>query len=1073
MKPIYLAFVKNPVFVNLLMVIIIGVGLFASQSMVREMFPEISVDTLMVTIIYPGADPEEVEEGISRKVEEAIDGIEGIKRYTTVSSENAGRAVIEVKESHNIDDVYTDVRNAIDSISSFPVDAEKPIITELTIMSDVLQIALWGDQSEKTLKELAEEIKDDVQGLPSISQVGVLGTRDYEIAIEVSEERLREYGLTFGQVAAAVRRGSINLSGGVLRTKGEEIRLRTVGRKYSGKEFASIIVLARPNGETITLDRIADIKDGFTEDPIYATFNGEECVIVTVRKTEEEDAIAISSEVKEYLDKKQAALPGGMHLTQWSDFSPQIQARIDLLVSNGIQGFLLVFILLWLFLDFRLSFWVSMGVPLSFGGALIIMWIFGASLNQLSLFSLIMVSGMLVDDAIVVGEAIYVHRKRGDGPIEAAVNGVMEVGLPVVGAVTTTIIAFLPLMFVAGVMGKFIAIIPLGVIACLVVSLFESLFMLPAHLSHLPDPKKASEKQNIADRIHHFTSNGLEYFIDRVYYPLVQRCVKYRYISASVAASFFLFTMGLVAGGFVEFVVFSANDGNDIVANVEFPRGTPAGVTQEAMVRTEDALNRLVTRLPKKDDGPIVKNVFSISGAGRGASPFEGESGTHIGQIRVELVDGPLRLMRSKEIQIAWEEETGKIPGAILQSFEALEQGPPGAPIEVRLRGENLDNLRAIADEIKAKLETYKGVYQISDTFRPGKNELRFDLKPEARTLGITLEDLARQVYAGFFGEEALRLQRGRDDIRVRVRYTDDERATLAELEKVRIRTPNGMEVPFFSVASVRFSQGFSNITRIDGQKAISVTAENDEKQVNADKVLAEIGSTLMPELERRYAGFTWSFEGAKTDSRDAFAGLVYGFPVALFGIYLIIATIFRSYLQPLLIMVAIPFSILGAIYGHLAMGLTLTMFSIFGMVALAGVVVNDGIVLIEAVNTMISGGMKVMDAICKAGVRRFRAIFLTSSTTVGGLLPLVFEKDFQAQFVIPMALSLASGVALATVLTLVFVPCLIHILNDIRRVLRWVATRRWPTPEEVEPAHLRTVDPREHMMVDEPILAK
>ncbi|MFA6244485.1 MAG: efflux RND transporter permease subunit, partial [Candidatus Hydrogenedentales bacterium] len=473
--------ISNDVFANVVLVIIIIVGYLAATNMIREFFPEFTVETIFVEMIYPGADPEEIEEGINRKIEEAVDNLEGIKRYTTVSSENAGRAIIEVREDYDVSEVYDRVRNAVDSISSFPIDAEKPILSQLTLRNEVLYLALWGGQDERTMKEWAERIKDELQQFPSLSQVSVFGTRDYEIGIEVSEDRLREYGFTFAQVAQAVRRGSLNMSAGVIRTKDEEIRLRTVGRKYTGADFAKIVLLAKPNGDVITLDRVADIRDGFTEDPIEATFNGQPSVMLGVFKTPEEDAIAISEAVHAFIEKRQQTLPSGVNLSIWTDRSYLIRERIDLLSANGMQGLILVFLMLWLFLDLRLAIWVSMGIPISLAGAMGIMWAMGGTLNMISLFGMIMVLGIIVDDAIVVGEAIYVHRKNGDPPLTAAVNGVMEVGMPVIGAVTTTIVAFIPLMFVGGIMGKFIAILPVVVIAALTISMVESLFTLPAH----------------------------------------------------------------------------------------------------------------------------------------------------------------------------------------------------------------------------------------------------------------------------------------------------------------------------------------------------------------------------------------------------------------------------------------------------------------------------------------------------------------------------------------------------------------------------------------------------------------
>ncbi len=1062
MRTLMAAFARNTVFANVLLAIILITGVIAATQTVREMFPEFSVDTIFVEMVYPGADPEEVEEGISRKIEEAVEGIEGIKRYTTVSAENAGRAVIEVKENYDIDDVYDRVRNAVDSISTFPVDAEKPIISELTLREEVLYLALWGDLDERTLKEWAERIKDELQNLPELSQAAIFGTRDYEISIEVSEERLREYGLRFDHVAAAVRRGSVNLSAGLMRTKGEEILLRTVGRKYTGEQFAEIVALAGPKGEVITLDQIATIRDGFTEDAIISTFNGEPCALIGVFKTREEDAVAIAHAVEKYVEEKSNVLPAGVHVTKWNDMSKMIDARINLLVTNGLFGLVLVFISLWLFLDLRLSFWVAMGIPISLCGALILMWGLGTSLNMISLFGLIMVLGIIVDDAIVVGEAIYVHRKNGDPPLEAAVNGVMEVGMPVIAAVTTTLVAFVPLMYIGGIMGKFIAILPIVVICALSVSLYESLFLLPAHLSHLPDMNRTIEaghpwKQR-AQRFRQAVSYRMEWFTEHMYLPFVRLAVRAKYVGFCVAIAILMATFGLMQGGFVKFVMFPDVDGNDVISSVEFPRGTPLDVTDEAVAKTAEAFQKLADDYENEHGVPLIRNLYTVAGeAGEG---FEKRAGVHLGQVRAELLESENRDWHTQDILVAWENEVGALPGAISQKFTGLETGPPGAGIEIWLQGEDMPTLLAVAEELKTVLRDYQGVYQVQDDYRPGKNELRFDLKPEARTLGLTLEDLARQVYAGYFGEEALRIQRGRDDIRVRVRYTEAERRDVSDLADVRIRTPQGAEVPLYSVADVQPGQGFSSISRVNGYKNVKVTAEADNRRANAEEVLADLAANTLPRLEAEYANFTWSFEGAKKDSRDAIGSLMIGFPIAMIGIFLIIATIFRSYLQPIIIMITIPFGIIGAVFGHVAMGLDVTMMSLFGMVALSGVVVNDAIVYIERVNTNLSEGMTFFDSVTLAGARRFRAIFLTTLSTVAGLLPMIWEDDMQAQFLIPMALSIAAGVAFATFLTLVLIPCLLAILNDIRCLAFSLVHKRWPTPEEVEPATTRAISP-------------
>jgi len=1064
MKKVLAAFARNTVFANIVLVMIFVSGWFATKSMIRETFPEFSLDMVIVSVPYPGADPEEVEEGISRKIEEAIEGVEGIKLYTTESRENQGTANIEVKEDYDVNAVLDDVRTKINAISTFPVDAEKPVIYELTLKDPVIMLYLSGDMSERRLKEWSEQLKDEIQQLPPVSQVGIFGTREYEIGIEVSEQRLREYGLSFDQVSDAVRRSNLNLAGGTIRTKGEEIRIRTMGRKYSGPELSSIVVLATPKGDVITLDRVAEIVDGFSEDPIDATINGDASVMLIVYKTKEEDSLAISKAVQKFVEDKNKILPTGANLKVLYDNTDMLRDRINLLVKNGIIGLSIVFALLWMFLNLRLSFWGGMGIPISIAGALAIVWALEGTINMISLFGFIMVLGVIVDDAIVVGEAIYVHRKSGKPPLQAAVDGVCEVGMPVVAAVVTTIVAFIPLAYVGGIMGKFISILPVVVISCLAVSLVECLILLPAHLSHLPDlnaqEQNMSKLQRRIDVVHRITSHGLEWFVKNIYYPFLRHALNWRYVSLCTAIAILLITIGLVRGGIIKFQVFPAIDGFIMTSQVEFPAGTPPAVTRNALDQVEGALLRLAEKTQTKSGESLLEDRLTLVGGTLSDIP---SYGPQYGAVQAILLPSERRGIHVDDLMVAWEREVGRISGVKSLTFEGLSAGPPGAPIEVWLQGNDMDHILAAADDLMARLKKFDGVYQIRSDFSPGKNEMRLTLKPEARALGLTVNDLARQVYAGYYGDEAVRLQRGRDDIRVKVRYTADERSRMSDLERVRIRTPEGHEVPLFSVADVSLSPGFSTITRTDGLRRVAVSADVDSNKANANEIFAELIKNFFPALKDKYPDVHLALQGEQKKMRESFSSLYVGFPLAVLGIFIIVATMFRSYAQPFVILFTIPFGIIGSIWGHLLLGYDLSIMSIFGMVALTGVVVNDAIVLIERVNENFAEGLPFFEAIRMGGVRRFRAIFLTSLSTVGGLAPMIMETNMQAKFLIPMALSLASGVAFATVLTLVLIPSLLVILNDFRRLVFRYKYGRWPTSrEEVEPARTRYQDPLE-----------
>lgn len=1065
MRQILTAFARNTVFANIMLVLIFLSGGLSIWFMTREGLPEFSLDMILINVPYPSADPEEVEEGVSRKIEDALEGLEGLKLVETTSYENSSITRLEVNESYDTDKVMDEVRTKINAISTFPLGAEKPVIEELSVMEPVMMLYLSADMPEHRIKGWAEQIKEEIQQLQPVSKVSIFGTRDYEIAIEVSEERMRQYGLTFDQVTAAVRRGNLNQGGGTIRTQGEEIRLRTIGRKYTDKELASIVVLARPGGQVITLDRLADIKDDFSEDPIAGFVNGDPAVIIWIAKAPEEDALAISDAVTAYLTQRAAQLPRGVNLKVLSDLTGMLRGRINLMVKNGIIGMCIVFLMLYIFLNARLSFWGGLGIPISIAGALTILWTLGETINMISLFGFIMVLGVVVDDAIVVGEAIYVHRKLGKPPLRAAVDGISEVGMPVIAAALTSIVAFVPLLYGGGIMGKFIAIMPVVVIACLVVSLVECLLMLPAHLSHLPDTNKTNNQLNavtrVLERIHRTTSNGMEWFVQHMYMPFLSKALYWRYISLSVAIAVLFLSLGLVRSGIIKFEVMPEIDGYIMTATVEYPNGTPADVTIDTLDRIEAALLRLEKRTKTISGESMLVDRFKLLGQTLGGFP---RSGSHVGTMQAYMLPSERRGVLAKELMAQWEEEIGALPGVKSLTFAGLSTGPPGDPIEIWVQGHCMADILAASDDLMARLKKFKGVYQVRSDFSAGKNEIRFSLKPDARTLGLTVEDLARQIYAGYYGDEALRLQRGRDDVRVKVRYTADERRHLSDLERVRIRTPNGREVPLLSVADLTYAPGYATISRVDGMRRVIVSAGVDTTKANAHEIMMEIKANYFPELIGKYPGLFVAQQGEQKKTREAFKPLMIGYPLALLGIFIIIATIFRSYAQPFVIMFTVPFGIIGAIIGHLIMGYDLSIISIFGMVALTGVVVNDAIVFIERVNENLAEGMPFFEAILAGGARRFRAIFLTSVSTVGGLAPLIMETDFQARFLIPMALSLAAGVAFATVLTLVLVPSLMTILSDLRLLTHRVTKGTWPNRVGVEPAW----DRHEDLMVDQ-----
>lgn len=1026
--------INHHVLANMMALVILVTGTVAGFSMLRESFPEIEPTTISVVVVYPGADVEEIENGIARKLEEAIDGLQGVERYLTISTEGVGRAIVEVRDSFPLSKAKDLIENAVDGISTFPGDAEKPIVTEGVQEREMLKLTLWGDMDEQTRKELAETIKDELQADPAISKVSIIGVREYEISIEVSDIDLRNYGLTFGDVTEAIQGSSINLSGGSLQTTSEKIDIRVNARKYTDRELSKIVVMTRSTGEVVTLDQVATIRDDFTEDPVYARFNGKPAVLLSIRKTPEEDSISITKAGYAYAAAKSGTLPEGIHLSAWADSAQVIDDRLWITAQNGFLGLCLVLICLWTFLNSRLSFWVAMGIPISICGSLTILWVSGATLNSVTLFGLVMVLGIVVDDAIVIAEAVHLRRSLGDGPLMAAVNGLYEVGYPVIAGVTTTIVAFVPMWFIPGTMGQFMGTMATAVIGALLTSLIEALFILPAHLSNLPAPGAAKEQKIFLFRMGIATrqriNGATDYIIDQIYAPLVRRVIEFRYITLSTTMLLVFISVGLGGAGYIKFTPFPSWDENLIQASIEFPRGTSSEVTEQSLRRIEQGLRDYVAQLDGVDQEALVEHVFTLSGQTQGG---EGNYATHQGSVVVQLQHSNHRTVHSKDIIAGWERYAPKINGAISQTYSASDGGPGGKTIEIWLRGTQTESLQVAALELREKLLGYEGVYQIEDSFRPGKHELKVSVKPEALPLGITQEDLARQVYAGFYGLEADRIQRGRDDIRVKVKYGSDERSSVSRLQGIRVRTGQGIEVPFHTVADVEYGSGPAEIERADGFRRIMVTADVDESLGNSTEILNEIQREFFPVLRSRYPGITISLEGSRQSSNESIGGLITLFPIAMLAIFIIIATLFRSYLQPMIVMITVPFGLMGAILGHVVLGWTVVMFSIFGMMALTGVVVNDAIVLIEAINTQLAKGNSVFDAIVRGATRRFRAIMLTTISTIGALVPIIIETDLSAQPLNPMALSLACGVGLASGLTLLFIPSLFAILNDAR----------------------------------------
>ena len=1085
--------IRNTPAMNTLMVAIMLVGAVSLWSMRREVFPEFELEIILVTVPYPGASPEEVEEGICQKIEEAVQTIESIKNLFSVAREGAGSVILELESDvPDVQKILNEIRSEIDRIPSFPELAEDPEVKQITLRRSAIFVGVVGPDTddpgaERKLRDLTETIRDKILMLPSVSQANIGGGKPYQIDVEISERTLREYGLTLQDVAGVIRRENLEMPGGSMKTDSQEMLLRGKNKQLVGERIAQIPLLTQPGGVVLTVDDLGDVRDEFDDTTAINRIDGKPGLFISVSKTASEDLLAIAAEVNEFVAAEQTKMPHGYDLRIWGDESINVRDRMKLLGKNGLQGLILVLIVLAVFLELRLAFWVALGIPISILGACGIMLYAGQTMNMLSMFAFLMALGILVDDAIVIGENIYTHRKLGKDHVRAAVDGAYEVMPSVLASVATTIIAFSALLFVPGIMGKFFAVMPFAVISMLIISLVESVFILPCHLAHVSDNGTDSRERFIARSYRWwrnlptaarwtygapllaaatllwalaFTACQLLYpvwrlgavfrwangaadrsvrlVVTRFYSPILKWSIDNPALVLSIGAAILLLTAGSLRGGFPRFQLFPGLDANALEARITYPDGTPSHVTDKATLCLEQAIQEINWKymgLGEADgDGvvEVIRRTVGDTGAGAARIGNEAASGSHTGIVRVELVESSRRTVLSETIRNEWsklaKDRSKGFPGHESLAFREASHGPGGQDIEFRLLGDP-DRMMAMEEAIekcKDELDTNKSVDNIEDDSRPGKWEFQLKIKDSAKAMGISLADLAGTVRGAYYGEEVMRLQRGRHEVKLMVRYPPRERHSLASFDEIRVRTGDGSERPLTELADVTIQRGYSTINRLDQKRAITITADVDEqKGGNAKEIVAVMKDSFVPQLlkDPDYDGISVRWGGQQEQTQESMAGLVRGLAIALVVMFALLTLEFRSYAQPLLILLIIPFGAVGAIVGHVLMRMPLSMFSVFGIVALTGVVVNDSIVLIDFINHRVRDGVPLREALVDAGNRRFRPVLLTSLTTIAGLLPILLEKSFQAQFLIPMATSLSFGLLFATLLVLILVP--------------------------------------------------
>ncbi|MDA0841610.1 MAG: efflux RND transporter permease subunit [Planctomycetota bacterium] len=1031
--------VRNPVAVNLFMFAIIIGGIYFWITLVREFFPNVEADKIMITVPYPGATPEEIEKSVTRRIERKLDSIEDIEEISSKVLEGVSITTVKLEDGADLDRVLNNVRAEMDSVSpELPQDAKDPRITEIRPKLPVIIVMVHGDVSEERLREEARQVREDLLELKVISDTVVSGIRNKEIWIEVKPEQIEEFGLTFMEVGQIVAATNLDLPGGQIKSDAGNIRVRTTGEEDRARQFEQIIIRSRPDGTAIRLSDVAKVRETFEDNVKIGRYEGRSAVSVTVFKQKAQDALVIADAVKKYVAENSERMGGAIKVATTTNLARFIEQRIQLMLKNAGYGLILVLAALFLFLDVRVAFWVGMGLAVSFLGTFIVMRLLGETINLISLFGLIIVLGLIVDDAIVVGENVFTRLRNGEPGDKAAVEGATEVAIPVVAAVATTIVAFLPLAFIDGQIGTFLSVLPKVAIAALSMSLIECFVIMPAHLTHSAHKADAKGWRKKLEALGDFKSDLIEVHLANVFEWVLRHCLYWRYVTLSAAIAFTLTISGLVVGNVVPFVFIQEVDAESFWVNLEMTAGTPVARTTEVIAYLE----KEVLKYPEVD---TVFSVIGISYTDEGiAVPTDPAT---VGQLSVELLQADLReakgLRTSKEVVNLMRKGLMDIPGVKKLSFLLQSGGPTGPDIALRVKGEELGTIAKAVAYIRDKIGSFKGIVELEDDLQQGKQEIRLELRDSASALNITTRDLALNVRHAFFGMEAQKLQLEDEEVTVRVLLPEIARRTLSDISNLRIPTASGHRVPLEEVAILSMGRGYASLARVDGDRAVSIRAQVDEDVGNIQEISDSLAEQLK-DIGERFPGISISFEGQKKETAESMASLKQGFVAAMLLIYIVVAVLFRSYLQPFLVMLAIPYAIVGAIIGHYIMGYPFTVLSMIGGVALAGIVVNDSLILVDFINRKRSNGLPLTEAVVTGARGRLRAILLTSITTLFGLAPIMLERSFQAQFLIPMVVSIVYGLAFATVLTLVLIPAMYLVLEDVISFFRWLVKGRW-----------------------------
>ena len=1071
MRKLISYFIKYHVAVNVIVIAFAILGILGARSMRSSFFPLVDSKNVLITIVYPGASPQEVEEGIVLKIEDNLKGLAGVDRVTSTSRENSGSINVEIAKGEDIDFMLLEVKNAVDRVPSFPTGMEPLVVSKLEAVRQTISFAVSGkDIPLATLKQIGRQVENDLRGVEGISQIDVSGYPDEEIEIAVNENNLLAYNISFDEVAQAVSRTNILTTGGTVKADAEEYLIRANNRSYYGNELENIIVRADATGRAIRLKDVAIVRDRFSENPNATFYNGETALNVAVTSTNSEDLISSAEKVKEYIEDFNVKY-NNVTLEVIEDRSKTLVERTALLTENAIVGMILVLIFLSLFLNTRLAFWVAFGLPVAFLGMFMLAPYFNVTINVLSLFGMIIVIGILVDDGIVIAENIYQHYEKGKKPVQAAIDGTMEVIPPIVSAIITTLLAFGIFLFLDGRIGEFFGEVSVVVILTLGVSLIEALIILPAHLAHSKALRRDGKKPTTTigrlfsklRYINTFGDNIMSWLRDNLYSPLLKTTLRYKLITVSLFIFVILLTAGSFGAGIIRGAFFPQIASDRVQITLNMPNGTNEKVTDSIISFIEEKAIEVNKEFTEEyftgTDKQLTENIIKNLGPGSAAAT-----------LTINLLPGEERPDEITSILVTnrLREKVGEVIGA-----ESLVFGGGGnfggSPVSVSLLGNNITELKAVKKELKDILLANQLLKDVTDNDPAGIKEIRLELKEQAYALGLNLSTVMAQVRAAFFGTQAQRFQRGQDEIRVWVRYDREDRSSIADLDAMRILVPNGERVPLQEIATYTIQRGDVAVNHLDGQREIQISADlKDPKNTSATDIVAEIRNDIMPEILSKYPTVTPSYEGQNREANKLTDSLGPVGIVVLLLIYITIAFTFRSYSQPILLILLVPFSLPAVAWGHWVHDFPVNILSMLGIIALIGIMVNDGLVLIGKFNTNLKEGMSFDDAIYEAGRARFRAIFLTSITTIAGLAPLIFEQSRQAQFLIPMAISIAYGIGFATILSLILLPIFLSFSNSIKVALKWIYIGGNVTKEEVERAIKEKKESESHMYSDQ-----